>query len=389
MKLRRSEILDNFAKIALEKGLIDNKLTSKAEAMSKEDKYKDSEWKKNIEALYGVKLDNEDILDKAHPKPVVTLPAYDNVNGLVENLKERHNIMVGIVNKMPNGAYVGTKYASAYDDLLKELIKIGYSMDNKNIHELRVLADSCSERFTKTAFAPLAIAGGIAAVLGLIAIINHTTPSDQGVINNCEKAIAEIEEVKPKLPQISKNVDALLSDLKALEDLAKQYNNLGGIDASTPEKLMDAANKEKSSFDVVKKYKSACSLMSEKIPKYIDLISSYHTQTERTWDWWQKIKNVTELLTGTDQEDAVLALQTLKNSLEDSVKEANNFMDLARKQEPSLVAALSKLNTEEPNQHTESKSNNNSQPANHQKFNPNDDIDPEEIWKDNGIQPLT
>lgn len=389
MKLKRSEIFENYAKIALEKGLIDNKIIATAEAMTQEDKYKNSEYKKNIEQLYHVNLDNKDILDEAHPKSVIVGPAYDKTNALVENLKERHDVMVGIVNKMPGSDNIGHKYASAHNDLLSELIKIGYSMDNKRIDDLRILADSCSERITKKAFLPLIaggvalplIAGGVAAVVALIAIINHTTPSDQGVFNNCEKAIVEITELKPKLPQIGKNIDKLLEDLKFLQSLSKQYNDLDGIDASTPEKLIAAANTEKHKFDLVKKYKSACGYMKDEITNYITMINSYKMQTDRSWDWWQKLKNVSEYLTGDDKEDAVLALQTLQKSLDESVVEANQFMDLAKQQEPGLIAAISKFNPDAPK--TPENHQIPSVQVNHQTHE-DENLDPEEIWKNNG-----
>jgi hypothetical protein len=385
MKLKRSEIFENYAKIALEKGLIDNKIIATAEAMTQEDKYKNSEYKKNIEQLYHINLDSKDILDEAHPKSVIVGPAYDKTNALVENLKERHDVMVGIVNKMPGSDNIGHKYASAHNDLLSELIKIGYSMDNKRIDDLRILADSCSERITKKAFLPL-IAGGVAAVVALIAIINHTTPSDQGVFNNCEKAIVEITELKPKLPQIGKNIDKLLEDLKFLQSLSKQYNDLDGIDASTPEKLISAANTEKSKFDLVKKYKSACAYMKDEITNYITMINSYKMQTDRSWDWWQKLKNVSEYLTGDDKEDAVLALKTLQKSLDDSVVEANQFMELAKQQEPGLIAALSKFNPDVPSETpiSAAKPENHvaqNHPANHQTHE-DEDLNPEDLFHD-------
>lgn len=389
MKLKRSEIFENYAKIALKNGLIDNKIIATAEAMTQEDKYKDSEYKKNIEQLYHVKLDNKDILDQAHPTSIIVGPAYDKTNALFENLKERHNIMVGIVNKMPNSDNIGHKYASAHNDLLLELIKIGYSMDNKRIDDLRILADSCSDRITKKAFLPL-IAGGVAAVVALIAIINHTTPSDQGVYNNCEKAIVEISELKPKLPQIGKNIDKLLEDLKFLQSLSTQYNQLDGIDASSPEKLIDAANKNKDKFDLVKKYKSACAYMIPEITSAIDLINNYKMQTERSWDWWQKLKNVSEYITGDDKEDAVLALTTLKDSLDASIQEANHFMELARQQEPSLIAAMSKFN---PNATPDAEPKHQDTQHDHDKVPPSklvnhDDNLDENVWKDNEILPL-
>lgn len=386
MKTKRSEIFENYAKIAIEKGLIDNKIIATAEAMTQEDKYKDSEYKKNIEQLYHVKLDNKDMIDLAHPKSVIVGPAYDKTNALFENLKERHNIMVGIVNKMPGSDNIGHKYASAHNDLLSELIKIGYSMDNKKIDNLRILADSCSDRIVKKSqLFELGIAGGVAAVLALIAIINHTTPSDQGVYDNCEKALVELSELQPKLPQISKNIDKLINDIKFLQSLSKQYNDLGGIDASTPEKFAQAANQNKDKFDLVKKYKSACAYMATEITSSIDLINNYKMQTDRSWDWWQKLKNVSEYITGDDKEDVVLALTTLQNSLTESVTEANHFMELARQQAPSLIATMSKFNPDAPENNApktniQPNTQTPSQTVNHPTHE-DENIDPEEIWK--------
>lgn len=343
MKQKRSEIFESFAKIAVEKGLIQ----VNAESRTEEEKLKDSNYKANIKALYNVEIDSGDLFEKAHPKSVIVSPSYDKVNGLFENERERHNIMVGIALKQPSGNLLGQKYADAHDDLLGELVRLGFSMDNKKIDDLRILADSCSDRITKKAFLPL-IAGGIAAVVALIAIINHTSPSDQGVYNNCEKAIIEIKELKPKMPQIADRIDKLLSDLQSLQELSHEYNSIGSIDASTPEKLVDAANKHQDKLSIVKKYKSACAFMAGEIPEYISLITNFKMTNERSYDWWQKIKHVTEYLTGDDKEDAVLALQTIQDSLKESVTEANKFMELAKEQEPSLMATISNLpeNTE-------------------------------------------
>lgn len=343
MKQKRSEIFESFAKIAVDKGLIE----VNAESMTQEEKYKDSEYKSNIKALYNVDLDAGDLFEKAHPKSVIVSPSYDKINGLFENERERHNIMVGIVTKNPDGNLLSKKYADAHDDLLSELVKVGFNMDNKNIDDLRILADSCSNRITKKAFLPL-IAGGIAAVVALIAIINHTSPSDQGVYNNCEKAIIEISETKAKMPQIADRLDQLIKNLQSLQQLSHDYNSLGNIDASTPAKLIDVANKNQDKLKIAKKYKTACAYMAGKIQEYISLIDSFKMTDERNYDWWQKIKHVSEYFTADDKEDATLALETLQSSLKESVAEANKFMELAKEQEPSLMAAISNMeNTEE------------------------------------------
>lgn len=388
MKQKRSEIFESFAKIAIDQGLIE----VNAESRTQEDKYKDSEYKKNIQNLYHIDLDKEDLLDLAHPKPVIISPSYDKINGLVENLKERHNIMVGIVNKHQGGNLLSEKYADAHDELLGELVRLGFSMDNKKIDNLRILADDCSNRITKKALFgidDLVIGGGIAAVLGLIAIINHTTPSDQGVFNNCEKAIIEIKELRPKLPQIGKNIDSLLTDLQFLQNLSKNYNDLDGIDASTPEKLVDAAKQNKDKLDLVKKYKSSCAYMAGEINQYVDMIKSYKANDERSYDWWQRIKNVTEYITGDDKQDAVLALQTLQKSLQESVTEANEFMGMAKQQAPGLIAYYSNHaeNTPDSNsmpktQHNEPNHPQNAQVSNHPSIpEPKEDEDLDQsIW---------
>lgn len=345
MKQKRSEIFESFAKIAVDKGLIE----VNAESWTQEEKFKDSEYKNNIKALYHVDLDSKDIQDLAHPKNVSVSPSYDKINGLVLTPKQKHNVMVGVVNRPPSGNLLSQMYANAHDELLGELVRVGYSMDNKNIDDLRILADSCSDRITKKAFLPL-IAGGIAAVVALIAIINHTSPSDQGVYNNCEKAIIEIQELKVKMPQISDRIETLISYLKELQRLSHDYNSLGSIDASTPAKLVDAANKNQDKLAITKKYKSGCAYMAGKIPEYIKLIDSFKMTDDRSFDWWKKIKNVAEYFTADDKQDATLALQTLQDSLKESVAEANKFMELAKEQEPSLMAAISNMDSDTSHQ---------------------------------------
>jgi hypothetical protein len=370
MKQKRSEIFESFAKIALEKGLIE----VNAESRTEEEKLKDSNYKANIKALYNVDIDSGDLFEKAHPKSVIVSPSYDKVNGLFENERERHNIMVGNALKTPSGNLLGQKYADAHDDLLGELVRLGFSMDNKKIDDLRILADSCSERIANknmiknsapnsparylsylskaaptaaavgTGFGPIGWAvGGIVAALALIAIVNHTSPSDQGVYNDCAKTIIELKELIPKIPQESSYLNQLLTNLEDLQQLSHDYNSLGSIDASTPEKLVDAANKNQDKLLVAQKYKNACAIMKGKIPDYIKSITSFQmNEPDKSYDWWQKIKNLTHYLTADDKEDVTLALETLQASLEASVTEANTFMQKAKEQEPSLMAMVDK-----------------------------------------------
>jgi hypothetical protein len=358
MNPKRSEVFENYAKIALDEGLI----TKKAYSMTEDEKNKDSDWKSTIQALYGVKPngeEKEDILDKAHPTPVVVSPSYDKVHGLVENLKERQNIMIGIVQKPNNGNYC-QKYAETKNELLLELIRVGFILDNKNIEDLRKLADSCSERLVKEAIFPAAllpaamsnpigwIGIGVAAVAGLAAIINNTSPSDQGVLANVDRAIEWVREAQESVPQIRNDLNKLIEDLVALRSISQNYLNIEPVDVSTPEKFVNAEHTEKDKFAAVKTYQRACRVMSGRIPQYVDLLNNVKEQSSSWGDWIDKIVDVYRYVDPGDAKEAALALETLHRSLLDAVKESEYFMNQAKQQEPSLIKVLEKsLGTQE------------------------------------------
>jgi len=144
----RSEVFDNYIKIALDKGMI-------SEGQEPDSPTRNADYADTIKTLYNIELplndSQKDILEQAHPTPVIIAPSYDKVNGLVENLRERQDIMAGIAMKPANGNLTMHRYATAYNDLVRELVAIGFKMDNKKKKSLRVLADSCSYRVTKLA----------------------------------------------------------------------------------------------------------------------------------------------------------------------------------------------------------------------------------------------
>jgi len=184
--MRRSEIFDNFVKIAQEKGLVAEDAPEKAKKKLESNPRADSQSIKDIEALYGVKPDapkgmeyKRNIIEDAHPESVVISPSYDKLNGLVENNNERQDIILNIVNKQNNGQLTNHKYA-AEQELLLSLVRLGNELDNNNNEELRVLADTCLEQLSsekkklvKSAAAPVAIIAGVAAIFGSIYLHQH------------------------------------------------------------------------------------------------------------------------------------------------------------------------------------------------------------------------
>src|ERR1700749_4448898 len=189
------EIFNAYAQTMLDQGLI-------SEAEDQTNPRYDSVTLSDIELLYGIKPNGDDdkILEKAHPEPVIISPAYDRVNGLVENLQEQHNIMCGIALKPNNGLLTQHRYIEAQQDLLNEVIKVGFLLDNHNDKNLMTLADSCAERMTKVAVLPaIAIYGIIAGVIALVggtgsAVYSSNNPKTQGIKQDVQRTLTEINE---------------------------------------------------------------------------------------------------------------------------------------------------------------------------------------------------
>lgn len=194
--MKSSEIFDNYAKIALEQGLI-------SEAEDKTNPRYDSHDISAIEMLYGVKPNGKDekhIMEQAHPDSAVVAPAHDKVNGLVENELERQDIMVGIARKPTTGNLGAKRYVQAKEDLLNEVVKIGFLLDRENQEDLMVLADQCSERIVKEAALPAIGLAGWAIVSAVITALsvggyaaykgNH--PDSQGFVVDLDKALVEV-----------------------------------------------------------------------------------------------------------------------------------------------------------------------------------------------------
>ena len=220
MRNSESEVFANFVKIAKEKGLVSDKEPEHTEKNTKSPRW-DSQDISTIEALYGVKPDlpkgmeyEHNIMENAHPNSAVVSPAYDRLNGLVENNIERQNILMHILYKQPE---IGTPNQFRYPpkpkllwqtadptklaqkDLLLTLVRIGNDMDNNDKDELRILADTCLAQIHKEAAPVESRLGGFmggflgttglwiagaAAALGLVYAINHLDNMDRGLTEN-------------------------------------------------------------------------------------------------------------------------------------------------------------------------------------------------------------
>lgn len=289
----KSDVFDIYAKIAEENGII-SLADDEPKESSKLKKYKKSPYPRmgsddisTIEAMYGIKPDDtvikyeHNIMEAAHPKPVVIAPAYDRLNALVENNIERQNIMINIINKPTDGKINSRKYASK--ELLMELVRLANDLDNSNHDELRLLADNCildisnleKKKYKKADIGDWltekekwleneghdawqtvkglgtgGLIGGIigsifnpgggtllgaelgAAAGGLLAAIFRTTPQVRNVAYNASDTMGQVSDIKNKIAKISGNdieynfLDSFEKELNNIKKLSVQYNGL-------------------------------------------------------------------------------------------------------------------------------------------------------------------
>lgn len=353
-----SEVFENYAKIADEKGLIDK-------SAKRIDRGHNS--LSNIEALYGInpnKDQKEDIIDQAHPETVVIAPAHDRFNGVVENIKERQRIMAHIATKPTHGNLSHHRYVTAHNELLNNLVRIGFSMDNKDQDDLRKLADSCSEKLVKIAPAPLAagaagigIGGAIlaaltagAAGLGIIALVNNLKPGDQGVLNNVDNALTQLQEIDlDDVPAVlGSAVGELIEGLTYFRGLAQSLEDQATMDVDVynpaEEDLKraaqdpNAAEKKKA----VANYVTACNTLARALPRYIRVleVGTAHYKKQNWPRGLAWLRDFGRHIWPETTKDAALALETLRASLPEAIKNMNVLYQTTKSKAEPLAKAL-------------------------------------------------
>lgn len=351
MKYLYSEVFENYVKIASEQGLVD--ITKQAEET--DPRYSSNDLS-DAAILYGIKPNgDQDILDEAHPKTVIISPAHDKMNGVIENLKERQNIMVGVALKPNNGLLTQHIYAKASQELFDEVVKIGFLLDKDNQNDLMKLADICAENLSaksskmiknawtfKELGTAVGIGGaGVAGVLtslgpvgwGLMAgglvvmgLVNHFGGMiDQGVVKNCERAISELQDIvdenHPDMKNTYGQITAMIKNISYVKALGTQAasNSLGP----------STANQENiAKFKVlIEDYKTACQTLAEYIPGWIDLLkaSTAMAAGEKSSDVMAILKKVWQTVYPDEVQDSLTALQTLQESLAASSQSIDKF----------------------------------------------------------------
>lgn len=345
-----SEIFDLYAE-ALEKADADWRESPEIKKYKSETNPRmDSQSIKDIELFYEKPKDlpyKNNIIEQAHPEMCVISPAYDKINGLVENLNEAQSI--NIYNVQKGSPWGGpTQHKLAKQDLILELVSIANHMDALDNANLQSLADLCiadlsKQALKKEALWPGAIIIGLslAAILGYSIYVNKSLPSDQGVKNNCEKAIEEIEDLTENhewtqwLHQnVNESTRQELSDLKYklqdLKQITEEYNNLDS--SFTLKKVGDLSKlKDPGTLNSFKANAKVVQTYLTKIQETLPLISSCldglkwsaeHPNAEEDSAWWSTLKKLWRSVSSDDISDATRYLTTLQESCKKALQEA-------------------------------------------------------------------
>lgn len=304
----RSEIFNKYAAIALEQGLLSEAVEEKSRIGSDDIS--------TIELLYGIKpngKEEKNIIEQAHPESVVIAPAYDRLNGIVENEIERHNMIMQIMNKPHQAKLTQHKYAE--QQLMNELVRIGFLMDNQDQHELTSLADSCTEGLQKKAILPLigAIAGGLA----LLGAYSNFAYLSQGIQNDCDNAIDAISKFSQQVPEISSQLSELMDGIRYIKSLhvkalkqAESISKNKQVDAIRGAIDLNNSSEGQNAFEIMERYKRAASILADRIMRvYLPIIQSTEPSEERnSSSIWTGLTNTWSAIFGSAKNDVIKML---------------------------------------------------------------------------------
>ena len=312
--MAKSYIFEEYARIAKERGLI----------RTAEDPRKGSDDKKTIENIYHVLPNGEEkhIMEQAHPESVVIAPSHDKVNGLVENNIERHNIMVGIINKSPQAKLTSHKYASAYKDLNNELVRLGFFLENKKEDSLMELSDNCMAKLAFFQGLALPIIGAIVSSVGLLAVYNHFGNVSQGIRADCQKAEKQINAMisDDDYDTHDNILQIMLSNITFIREISDKIEDAR---KDVPQATFEEGKQLKDTTEykylnkLLKHFTKNCQMLLSEIPKYVEYLKSINENPNASAesDWWVVTKKLYRYIDPTDIQDLIQILEDLQSSL--------------------------------------------------------------------------
>ncbi len=377
-----SEIFDEYVKIMTDKGFV-----KKADLLTQHDKENDSDYADTIKALYGIDIklndSNKEIIEQAHPESVIIAPSYDKLNALVENINERHNVMVGIVNKTPNGNLTQHRYASK--DLLDELIRLGFDMDNAGEDSLSKTADECAlllaqeeeKKIKKNAswwtvlkWAPKLITGiaGVSVIASIkTQLLGHIT---QGVKPDAEKSKQALIKLKESVSAVNygkinswiKDINYIMINSSRAEQIIGRNENQDIAGISDEESARSKIIGSSEELEFLSEYIQIARAMASKIGGGVAFSSGMLAEIddmqlenkEVESDLWQSFEYILGGMWGNTKTYAKNSLTALRNSLNVLCKVHDSLVtdgaSKAKETQNSWIESLFGSNEEESNE---------------------------------------
>lgn len=219
-----SQVMDEFAKIAAESGLITSDFgTPVVGNPDKETPVKDHRRYEPGEEYGVTKETGEDLVGEAHPKDAKPAEAMGD-GGLVENIVQQQEKDIEVATRMPTGALVG-KHA----ELVKTLVSLANELEGDGKAEIAARIDQTIERISGLPFvnglhreaawlgallAPLKLlfwggAAGTAAVSFGPGLLSKLTSTRDELAQDIQDVIEVVTAVREDAPSMSALADKL------------------------------------------------------------------------------------------------------------------------------------------------------------------------------------
>ena len=370
------DIIDNFFKIAQENGLISEDAPDKAKKALEKNPRADSLSTEDIAKLYNVKPDapkgsqyKRNIIEDAHPTPVIISPSYDRLHGLVENENERQDIILNIINKVPNGHLTQHRYAQK--ELILSLVRVANDLDNQDSDQLRSLADACllqisQKKYLKKVAVP-ALLIVIHELFGALYLQQHLPFVDEGFEANHQKLISEIDDILTSNSwglclgaEYTSNLKNMVLDLKnrviGLYNTYQKYkSSIDELEKPKDAKTLLEASKQPKSNEIASAFTALQSMIKNMAP-YLDQVrlnfsnNAYKSKQIKDKGWLHSLIDKTHIMEGgatslvsDDLNDVIRAITPYENSISELVETLKNAGSVQEASQNKLQEALSKM----------------------------------------------
>jgi len=314
-----NDIWGEFEKIAVAQGLI-SVAADEVEPSKMPARY-DSLSDDAIRLLYNIEPEPEhkkNIIELAHPETSIVGRAYDAMNAVVENAQQCNDMMAYIALKMPNGQLTQRRYVEAKKDLLDSLIRSAFTLDHQDEEGLMILADSCAQRLgerqiTKEGIAPLALAGVVAAVLGLGYYFTKGAPPAEDVYQNAQKVITALEPLSDRAyaAPIRRDMANVMNMAKQVYNVKTQLIPIHSVDeAITAAQQESEKQKAQTAHQILTNYMAQLAKIKGAIKGWVSAIRAMAGEdTEERGDWSAKLHSLFRSVVNTPEEDLIEAIE--------------------------------------------------------------------------------